>query len=186
MVRTAWTIFVLIPLLHQTSVRGQETYCDDDNQKFCLPENYFKSELPVEPGVNDISVSIDIDEVLSVNDKDMSITIACYFNIKWNDKRIIIDSRYVELDPPTNLDIFRPANLELIKSLWMPNIFIYNLLTYKPQDVLSKMNGLWITANRVVLYSESVHITFVCPMQFEKFPMDTQRCKFRVLLFFFI
>ena len=33
------------------------------------------------------------------------------------------------------------VNLELINSLWVPNIFIYNLKTFQVIDVLSKLAG---------------------------------------------
>ncbi|XP_023346797.1 glycine receptor subunit alpha-2 isoform X2 [Eurytemora carolleeae] len=73
-----------------------------------------------------------------------------------------------------------PMNLEFVKDLWLPNIFIYNLKTFKVIDVLSKMAGLWINTNKKILYSQQTHITFICPMRFDKFPLDTQRCKFQV------
>merc|ERR1719150_2809153 len=73
-----------------------------------------------------------------------------------------------------------PMNLEFIKELWLPNIFIYNLKTYKVIDVLSKLAGLWIDPNKNVLYSQATHISFICPMSFDKFPLDQQRCMFRV------
>merc|ERR1719282_1861211 len=73
-----------------------------------------------------------------------------------------------------------PMNLEFIKELWVPNIFIYNLKTYKVLNVLSKLAGLWIDTEKKVLYSQATHITFICPMRFDKFPLDTQTCKFRV------
>lgn len=73
-----------------------------------------------------------------------------------------------------------PMNLEFIKDLWVPNIFIYNLKTYKVIDVLSKLAGLWIDTDKNVLYSQATHITFICPMRFDKFPLDTQTCKFSV------
>ena len=73
-----------------------------------------------------------------------------------------------------------PMNLEFIKDLWMPNIFIYNLKTYKVIDVLSKLAGLWIDTEKNVLYSQATHITFICPMRFDKFPLDTQKCRFSV------
>ena len=73
-----------------------------------------------------------------------------------------------------------PMNLEFIKDLWMPNIFIYNLKTYKVIDVLSKLAGLWIDTEKNVLYSQATHITFICPMRFDKFPLDTQTCRFSV------
>ena len=55
-----------------------------------------------------------------------------------------------------------PMNLEFIKDLWVPNIFIYNLKTYKVIDVLSKLAGLWIDTDKNVLYSQATHITFIC------------------------
>ena len=73
-----------------------------------------------------------------------------------------------------------PMNLEFIKDLWVPNIFIYNLKTYKVINVLSKLAGLWIDTDKNVLYSQATHITFICPMRFDKFPLDTQTCRFRV------
>ena len=71
-------------------------------------------------------------------------------------------------------------SLEFINALWVPNIFIYNLKTYKVVTVLSKLAGLWITPDKGILYSQSTHITIICPMRFDKFPLDTQICKFRV------
>ena len=55
-----------------------------------------------------------------------------------------------------------------------------NLKTYKVIDVLSKLAGLWIDTDKNVLYSQAPHITFICPMRFDKFPFHTQTCKFRV------
>ena len=67
-----------------------------------------------------------------------------------------------------------PVNLELVNELWLPNIFIYNLKTFKVVEVLSKHAGLWITTNNDVFYSQATHITFICPMRFDAFPLDTQ------------
>ena len=71
-------------------------------------------------------------------------------------------------------------NLELINYLWIPNIFIYNLKTFQTIEVLSKLAGLWIDANKRIYYSQATHITFICPMVFDSFPLDTQKCKFQV------
>jgi len=73
-----------------------------------------------------------------------------------------------------------PVNLELVNELWLPNIFIYNLKTFKVVEVLSKHAGLWITRNREIMYSQATHINFICPMRYDSFPLDTQTCKFQV------
>ena len=51
-----------------------------------------------------------------------------------------------------------PMSLEFINDLWVPNIFIYNLKTYKVITVLSKLAGLWIDTNKLILYSQATHI----------------------------
>lgn len=161
--------------------------CNSDKQlSACLPKDYSKFDLPVKKGSNNIRVTIDISEVLRINDKDYSITFACYFNVQWQEKRIYLGPEFgreqsgPEVNVTDNPDIVVPMNLEFVKDLWLPNIFIYNLKTYKVIDVLSKLAGLWIGADKTVLYSQATHITFICPMRFDKFPLDTQTCKFQV------
>ena len=161
--------------------------CSEKNElSACLPKSYSKFELPIKGGVNKMKIHIDIIEVLRINDKDYSITFACYFNVAWLDKRIYLgpDFGIEQVGPGVNTtgrdDVAESMNLEFVKSLWLPNIFIYNLKTYKVIDVLSKLAGLWLYANGQVLYSQATHITFICPMRFDKFPLDTQVCKFQV------
>ena len=163
-----------------------------DASQACLPKEYSKYELPNPSGVNPIKVELLIQEVLRINDKDYSITFSCYYNIYWPDKRIRLSHNFGQemltkdqmQDPNFNLtnsaDVSVPMNLEMIKDLWLPNILIYNLKTFKVMDVLSKLAGLWISADYTVLYSTATHITFICPMHFDKFPLDTQSCKFQV------
>ena len=152
----------------------------------CLPKEYSKFDLPLKGSQNKIKVTIDISEVLRINDKDYSITFACYFNVQWEENRIWLSEEFgreqagAGVNTTMNPDITVPMNLEFVKDLWLPNIFIYNLKTYKVIDVLSKLAGLWISADKIILYSQATHITFICPMRFDKFPLDTQVCKFQV------
>jgi len=152
------------------------------SKSLCLPDNYSKFELPYTEQTNVIGVSIDIDEVLRINDKDYSITFSTYFNVEWRERRLnMFPSFGASLRPDNSTEhVMVPMNLEFVKDLWLPNIFIYNLKTYKVIDVLSKLAGLWIDTDKNVLYSQATHITFICPMRFDKFPLDTQTCKFRV------
>ncbi len=161
--------------------------CNNNKQvAACLPKDYSKFDLPFKRGGNIIRVTIDISEVLRINDKDYSITFACYFNVEWQERRIYLGPEFGReqagpgVNTTGNPDIIVPMNLEFVKDMWLPNIFIYNLKTYKVIDVLNKLAGLWIAADKTVLYSQATHITFICPMRFDKFPLDTQTCKFQV------
>ena len=51
-----------------------------------------------------------------------------------------------------------------MKNLWIPNIFIYNLKSFRTIDVLSKLAGLWIDAKKRIYYSQATHITFICKL----------------------
>ena len=41
-------------------------------------------------------------------------------------------------------------------------------------DVLSKLAGLWVNGKNEIMYSQASQITFICPMIFNYFPLDTQ------------
>ena len=178
MILLIYSIVLIFPL---DGKRGF-TYKEDVHKSICLPENYSKFELPFTEKTNEIGISIDIDDVLRINDGTYSITFSTYFNVEWNERRLSVQPDFgASLRPPNSTDpVMVPMNLEFIKELWVPNIFIYNLKTYKVIDVLSKLAGLWIDTDKNVLYSQATHITFICPMRFDKFPLDTQTCRFRV------
>ena len=144
----------------------------------CLKDDYSKSNLPKTEGDNVIYVGLDIDEVLKIDDKDYSITFSTYLYVEWFENRLYIDPEFKKkagaFPAPESM------NLEFVKDLWLPNIFIYNLKTYKVIDVLTRLSGLWIDTNKQILFSQATHISFFCPMSFAKFPLDKQRCLFRV------
>lgn len=100
--------------------------------------------------------------------------------MEWYETRLTVSKELQALHNNTWDPGFYPVNLEIVKDLWLPNIFIYNIKSFKVIDVLSTLAGLWMDTNKLVLYSQSTHISFICPMSFEKFPLDQQRCKFRV------
>ena len=102
------------------------------------------------------------------------MTFSSYFNVLWKEPRLHISRNFFRELNQTSPDSLIPVNLELVNDLWLPNIFIYNLKTFKVVEVLSKHAGLWITPENAVLYSQATHITFICPMRFDSFPLDTQ------------
>ena len=41
-----------------------------------------------------------------------------------------------------------------MKHLWIPNVFVYNLVSFKALDCLQKLAGLWIVKDRDILYNQ--------------------------------
>ena len=54
---------------------------------------------------------------------------------------MILDIRYISELNSERGDAMIPVNLELVKELWLPNIFIYNLKTFK---VRPRKNGWFL------------------------------------------
>ena len=42
------------------------------------------------------------------------------------------------------------------------------------------ISGVWIIDGKDVFYNQFAHVTFLCPMRFERYPLDEHICKFRV------
>ena len=169
------------------AAKGGEFMCDDrrpSEHAACIPQGYSKYELPDSDDVDNITridIQLAIQEVLRINDKDYSISFSTYFNVYWHERRIRLrpDFGKEQLEAGTKpTDVSVPTNLEFVKDLWVPNILIYNLKSYRVIDVLNQLAGLWITPSKQILYSQATHITFICPMRFDKFPLDKQTCKF--------
>ena len=65
--------------------------------------------------------------------QEYSVTFSSYFNVLWQEPRLRISERFLSelnhsvITPETMI----PVNLELVNDLWLPNIFIYNLKTFK-------------------------------------------------------
>ena len=72
--------------------------------------------------------------------QEYGVEFSSYFNVMWREPRLYIPHSFLgewnsslsgqpdELPPD---DALIPVNLELVKQLWLPNIFIYNLKTFK-------------------------------------------------------
>jgi len=72
------------------------------------------------------------------------------------------------------------VNLQILRSLWLPDVEILNLKAFETHRVLSKLEGVWLDEEHHLIYALATRITFICPMKFNAFPMDIQRCKFQV------
>jgi len=173
--KTSCLFAFLLPFLSQGKTDGFE--CNDSKPSIlCLAPGYSTFDLPFRQQPNLIKIGFEISDVLSINDKDYSITFGLYFSVEWVEPRLNLSHDVWGQSG----DSLVPVNLELMKNLWIPNIFIYNLKSFKTIDVLSKLAGLWIDSKKRIYYSQATHITFICPMVFDAFPLDTQICKFQV------
>ena len=103
----------------------------------CIPSSYNQWEKPLvsEGGVIEIGVDIEILQIIEIDDLDFSITLVMYLNLYWNEPRI--------LNNQTD-GIFRPVDLSLLKDLWVPDIYIYNLKSISKQSIFTDFAGTYV------------------------------------------
>ena len=101
---------------------------------WCLPLDYQKLESPTPKGTVHVDINVEILDILSVNDKEFSITMSMYFSVMWQESRIITNNT---IEP----GFWYPVSLEFLQDVWIPNVFIYNLKSFKNISVLKKLSG---------------------------------------------
>lgn len=178
---------------------------DGEKTRICVPTDYIKFELPEEDRPTYVSIGVDIKDIPKVNDKDFSITLNAYFIVKWQDRRLIVERRNrtsrnfmpasvirttqapTTTTAPVTLALHEDTsakltavNLQILRNLWLPDVEILNLKAFETHSVLSKLEGIWIDNRHQLMYALATRITFICPMKFNAFPMDIQRCRFQV------
>ena len=74
-------------------------------------------------------------EILPFALQEYSVTFSSYFNVLWQEPRLHISERFLRELNATSPDTMIPVNLALVNELWLPNIFIYNLKTFKVSKI---------------------------------------------------
>ena len=97
-----------------------------------------------------------------------------YFNVEWNEPRLILGPQFGAKKE------LKPVSSGYLDKVWLPNIFVYNLKSYKVTEVFRKLAGVWVDSDKNILYSQAATVTFFCPLNFKNFPLDSQTCVFRV------
>ena len=89
-----------------------------------------KSQFLSVEETNRIGISMDIDEVMEISDKDYSITIAMHFNVEWQEPRLKLLPSFGASKDLVSISV------DLIQDLWQPDPFIYNLKSFKVIDTV--------------------------------------------------
>ena len=101
---------------------------------WCLPKDYQKLESPIPDGAVHVDIDVEILDILSINDKEFSITMSMYFSVMWQESRIWTNN---SIEP----GFWYPVSLEFLQDLWIPNVFIYNLKSFQNIAVLKRLAG---------------------------------------------
>ena len=70
-----------------------------------------------------------------------------YFGVHWVESRL-------EIDPAAPKADWLPIDMAFMKNLWLPNVFVYNLVSFKALEVLEKLAGLWFVHEKELFYNQ--------------------------------
>ena len=120
-------------------------------------------------------------DVEEVNDKDQTVRLSMYFNVRWLEPRIVINESAVDWND-TKYGLPGSVNVapEILKNFWNPDIELYRLDDFRSQSILKAMSSLSVKKSRYVEYESRVDIQISCRMDFDRYPLDSHECPFRI------
>ena len=95
-------------------------------------------------------------DVLNVDDKQFSVQIHMYFGVFWTEERLILPDTSNSSAPVSWL----PIDVNFMTHLWVPNVFVYNLVTFEISECLQPLSGLWVVGEKDLFYNQvniSIH-----------------------------
>ena len=94
-------------------------------QRICIPADYQKYDLPDPTRPTFVTIGVDIKDIPKVSDKDFSITLNAYFNVKWRDPRLLVSKDYTKEGPPPKVISTIESELTFIMSDFTP-FYVYS------------------------------------------------------------
>ena len=171
-----YRLLITLVLLHQT--KAQLGSCSSTDSK-SLPRlcknqgNYIASEFP-EPSPCQVRSTIQLKQLLSVNEEAETITIFIKFRSNWIDQRVGIRRS------PENIEqneTWYPQ--EDLNRVWTPKIYFLNAISIEKLntfgDTLTRSSS-YVYPQSMFTYNELMIMTLSCSMDFQRFPLDVQTC----------
>lgn len=184
-------LFILgVGLVASSEAIGLNYTCDtnpetNSDQLLCIPSEYRQYEAPTQYGLTRVTITITLQEIVSVTDN--LISLSCYFNTEWKDARIRRRLGYGRAEARPGVDYRNNPNVwvkqdkSILEHIWRPDTFIYHLKRSEVANMAGQdMTSVWIATDGSVLTSFPFDIELHCPMDVSSFPFDFQTCKFKV------
>ena len=140
--------------------------------KVHLLSNYSIHEAPIHKQDKplDINFTINLRNILEVNEVAQTISIETSIRMFWKDWRVNAElegKEYITLNPKE------------AKHFWIPDLFIDRSKEVRVPTYFVKPASLRIYDDQTLRYSSRINFDVACSMDFHKFPMDEQLCEIK-------
>uniref|UniRef100_A0A1I8IWN6 Gamma-aminobutyric acid receptor alpha-like n=1 Tax=Macrostomum lignano TaxID=282301 RepID=A0A1I8IWN6_9PLAT len=120
-----------------------------------------------------VRISINIRSMGPISDKDMTFSMDCYFRQLWRDARLNFNQN------SSGFASFQ-LNEKFLHEIWRPDTHFLNGHASYLHNITSPNVLIRITSAGEILYSMRLTIKAHCPMDFHRYPMDTQHCPLHI------
>nr|XP_022291068.1 glycine receptor subunit alpha-4-like isoform X1 [Crassostrea virginica] len=165
-------------LLLSWSSEGQSNIMKTDFIQAMFEE--YDSTLPPNFESNEsvkVNVSLYVNSIDSISEQSMDFTMNAFVEQEWCDPRLIfyemITDEYFELDS------------RFMVKVWVPDLYFTNEKRADFHSVTVPNKMLHLYNNGCIRYRLRVSLTASCPMNLQKYPMDTQICSLYLQSFAF-
>ena len=100
----------------------------------CLPTNYSKQTLPFQNQMTYVNLEFLKFKILSIRDRDCTLTYQIAMNVTWNDPRLIINN----YDDAYMGNMLEESFLEL---MWKPDLYIEDLKYSRIPSIIHPYQG---------------------------------------------
>ena len=144
---------------------------------FCVQKDYRKDVAPLTNKPLNISIMVQFDDIIEVNDKDATVTFKVVLSISWTDRRLNLIHNSSSWNDDSNK--WARLSVKCLNYLWIPDMNIPNIKEFNIQNILKRQGAFTLYEDKRLWYEFPVQITLTCPLfDFKTYPLDEQVCKF--------
>ena len=173
----------LIPYLI-FSVCGNELidlHCNDNHtlQKdlpFCLMPDYNKAILPVKNGTLNVTVLVNLQDIIEINDNGKFVRFIMLFSMSWIEPRLTL-----MLNSSAWGEHHSYSDTNWLDYIWSPDLDMINVKKFVIRRILKEEGRLTLHQDKRFLYEIPVGVKLGCPkFDFDQYPFDQQTCNFTI------
>ena len=148
---------------------------------FCVPEIYNKGTLPSPDEPINITVVVNLVDIINVDDNDYTITFTAEISITWLESRLKLNLNSSKWLKDRDGVKWTDVDLKYLDVFWMPSLDILNVKKFEIHSILETQGFVELYEDKRLWYEIPVDITLHCPLfDFQRYPFDTQACEFYI------
>ena len=149
--------------------------CRRSTQNIVFREGYDVDEKP--PGRVQVNASLNLRNIISVSEKEQTISLEMTLRMFWKDERLsIVDSGDLLRDPTHYNLSYEVQTRKQLDNIWIPDLFVDEAKAVRNPTYKVPPESLRLYEDGSLRFSKRFNFDVACRMDFQKYPVDTQEC----------